>query len=144
VTTGKLNDQELEFLHCFRLCEAEHREHLRGLAERFSKRLDRKRARRSQGLQELRQRQSNTKGEAREGKILALVPPAISAETADYLAYLLRETLVGNVIGIAGAIFHPGRNYSIDIVGAAEKDPTYTRGAVGALDDVLARVVGSK
>lgn len=72
---------------------------------------------------------------------LELVPPKVSADTIELLAFLLQEAHAGRVIGVAFVAMHKAYEYSVDVAGEAKTVPTLTRGMVAALDDQLARIV---
>lgn len=80
------------------------------------------------------------------GQLLSIVESLVSEDTRRAVEYLRQEVAAGRGIGIAYVLIRrgPGRNYSIDFVGEAERDPTLARGAVGALVDQLANAMGSK
>jgi hypothetical protein len=67
---------------------------------------------------------------------LTLVPPSSSEETCSELKRLLRDAQAGKIVGLAYVAITP-RAYSVDAVGAARDRPTFTRGAIRALDDLM-------
>jgi hypothetical protein len=84
----------------------------------------------------LREKQSRT--------ILKLVPNRVSEETVGSLLNLYCKARDGQLVGIACvAIYqgHQGRRYTVHTCGEAERNPTFVRGAVRALDDLLSEKV---
>ena len=59
----------------------------------------------------------------------------VSDETVETLEYLLGRARAGEVVGIAYCAMFRRRRYSVDLVGEARNDSTFTRGMVAALDE---------
>jgi hypothetical protein len=64
---------------------------------------------------------------------------ASKKEIVDVLSELMSHALKGQVIGLAFMAMQDGRGYIVDTAGECSKNPTWTRGALCALDDELAR-----
>lgn len=73
-----------------------------------------------------------------------LVGETVSADVVEALEELLGQARSGQLIGIAFAAMYLRRHYIVDTAGECRRNPTFTRGMVRALDDQLARSVGSK
>jgi hypothetical protein len=81
---------------------------------------------------------------ARSNLVLLKRPgPAASAnaDTVGALEQLLRSARNGDIIGLAFTALLPGQQYMVDVVGEAYRDPTWTRGAVAAVDDELRALI---
>lgn len=66
-----------------------------------------------------------------------LVREAVSTDTVGALEQLLDDARSGHIIGIAFAAVLKRKRYFVDAAGEARRDPTFTRGMIGALDDEL-------
>lgn len=64
-----------------------------------------------------------------------------SIDTVECAQQLLREATEGRCIGIAYVKILPGGDYKVNACGEAHRRPTFARGAVGALDDKLSRLI---
>lgn len=74
-----------------------------------------------------------------------LVPDALSTDTVECLAELLKQAKAGNVIGIAFGAILKRRNYVVNSAGEAHRSPTFARGMLRALDDQLGqRITGGR
>jgi len=76
--------------------------------------------------------------------ILKLVPNRVSEETVGSLLNLYCKARDGQLVGIACvAIYrgHQGRAYTVHTCGEAKRNPTFVRGALRALDDMLSEKV---
>jgi hypothetical protein len=73
--------------------------------------------------------------------VLSLVPNTVSEVTVGELRILSREAYAGELVGIAYVAIYRGRNYSVHCSGEASRNPTYTRGAIRALDDFVSKKV---
>jgi hypothetical protein len=70
-----------------------------------------------------------------------LVPSRGSPDTARCLQQLHADARAKKLIGIAYVAIYSQRHYEVNFCGEAERSPTFTRGAVGALDDSLSRLI---
>lgn len=61
----------------------------------------------------------------------------VSHDTVQCLESLLEQARAGDVIGIAYAVMHKRRRYTVHTCGEAHRNPTFSRGMVAALDDEL-------
>jgi hypothetical protein len=88
-------------------------------------------------------RRSSTSGLTPTGKILFLAW-CPSLETIEALEGLLAAAEIGEVTGIAYAVMLKKRDgqkpYFVDVTGSADSSPTYARGMVRALDDMLGKI----
>jgi hypothetical protein len=73
-----------------------------------------------------------------------LVGESVSEDVVEALEDLIAQARSGQLIGIAFAAMYKRRQYIVDTAGECRRNPTFTRGMVRALDDQLARSVGSK
>jgi hypothetical protein len=79
----------------------------------------------------------STKGNAAG---FSLVPtPAVDDDTVEALEQLLDLARKGELIGVAFVGMLKRRKYFVDTAGEADRNPTFARGAVRALDDELAQ-----
>lgn len=62
-------------------------------------------------------------------------------ETIKTLTELLRLAREARVRGLAFAVLYDDGRYSPDVIGDARRNPTFARGMVRALDDLLADLV---
>lgn len=60
-----------------------------------------------------------------------------SHETIDCLHAMLRQAEKGELIGLAYAAMFKRRGFTVNTAGEAHRSPTYTRGMLLSLDDVL-------
>jgi hypothetical protein len=63
----------------------------------------------------------------------------VSADTVNCLRTLLERAEAGEVIGVAYAAMYRQREYRVHTCGEMEKNPTFARGAVAALEDKVSR-----
>lgn len=71
-----------------------------------------------------------------------LVSDKVSADTVRALETLLRDAREGKIIGVAFAAMLKSRRYIVNTAGEARRNPTFTRGMLAALNDLLgSRVV---
>lgn len=63
--------------------------------------------------------------------------PGVSEATVESLLTFYREACEGDVIGVACIAFQHGHRYKVHTSGVAEINPTFTRGAIRALDDMV-------
>ena len=70
-----------------------------------------------------------------------LVPDALSHDTVEAIEELLAQARSGQIIGIAFVAMYKRRHYIANSAGEAYRNPTFTRGMVGALDDQLAQLM---
>lgn len=77
-------------------------------------------------------------------KPFQLVPNTLSRDTMEALGELCRQAKDGELIGMAYVALYRGRVYTVDAAGEAFRNPTFTRGILRALDDMLGQMVGSK
>jgi hypothetical protein len=68
-----------------------------------------------------------------------LVQTEGSADTQSCIEAMAEGVKAKNVIGLACVVIYARRNYELRLCGEADRSPTFTRGAVAALDDELAR-----
>jgi hypothetical protein len=59
----------------------------------------------------------------------------------DDLRHLLKQAEAGELIGYAIAAMYKRRSYVVNMFGEAERNPTFARGMVRALDDYLGELV---
>lgn len=72
-----------------------------------------------------------------------LVPTEGSVDTEKCICSLLDAVKAKQIIGVAYVAIYARRQYEAHLCGEAERSPTFTRGAVGALEDKLrARIHG--
>lgn len=86
-----------------------------------------------------------------KAQVLHLVPkpperraPEVNRDTVRCLVLLLEKATNGEVIGIAFAAQMPGHAYITDVAGKTQDSPTFARGMIRALDDILAAKVGTR
>ncbi len=70
---------------------------------------------------------------------LILSKPPVSDDTVACLEELLDDARRGKLVGMAFAAQYADRQYVIDSTGEAYSDPTYARGMISALHDLLGR-----
>lgn len=70
-----------------------------------------------------------------------LVPDTVSHDTVIALRELLDHAETGRLLGIAFAAMYRGRHYIVNTAGEAQRNPTFTRGMLAALNDSLGRAV---
>lgn len=70
---------------------------------------------------------------------LILHPATLSTDTVECLEHLLREARRGELIGVAFAAMYRRRKYFVETAGEAHRNPTFARGMVDALHDLLGR-----
>jgi hypothetical protein len=70
-----------------------------------------------------------------------LVQSEISADTQKCVDAIADGVRAKRVIGFAAVVIYAQRNYELRLCGEADRSPTFTRGAVAALDDELGRRV---
>lgn len=70
-----------------------------------------------------------------------LVRTHTSADTVIALSELLRQAKESQIIGVAFAALYKQKEYAVNATGEARRSPTFTRGAVLALDDYLEKLV---
>lgn len=80
----------------------------------------------------------------RQKVLLRLLEPQLSHETIRLFEDLCQDARQGKITGAAVAVMRPGQDFMVDTAGAARRNPTYTRGMLRTLDDVLAQTVPSK
>lgn len=66
-------------------------------------------------------------------------PGALSEDTVACLQELLFEAKQGQLIGVAFAAMYRRRKYIVDTTGEAYRNPTFARGMVDALHDLLGK-----
>ncbi len=66
-------------------------------------------------------------------------PAALSTDTVECLEQLLDEARCGKLIGLAFAAMYRNRKYLPEACGEAHRNPTFARGMVAALHDLLGR-----
>jgi len=69
--------------------------------------------------------------------VLSLVPNTVSEETLEELEFLCQEARAGRVVGLACVAIGPRYSYVVNTSGEANRHPTFTRGAIRALDDLV-------
>lgn len=67
--------------------------------------------------------------------------PCGCGETINMLMDLLRQAREGRIAGLAFAVLYTDNNYCPRVTGDARRNPTFARGMVRALDDLLAEHV---
>lgn len=70
-----------------------------------------------------------------------LVQDGLSSDTIKALQSLLAEAESGQLIGLAYVAMYKRREYTASATGEARRNPTFTRGMLAALDDVLGEMV---
>lgn len=70
-----------------------------------------------------------------------LVKTHTSTDTVLALGELLKQAKSSEVIGIAFAAMYKQKEFAVNATGEARRSPTFTRGAVAALDDYLEKLV---
>jgi hypothetical protein len=70
-----------------------------------------------------------------------LIEEGTSGDTIECLETLLEAARRGDLIGIAFAAMYKKRSYITHAAGEAHRNPTFARGMVATLDDLLARQV---
>jgi hypothetical protein len=75
------------------------------------------------------------------GVKMHLVRDQVSRDLLQTCVQLLEAVQAGHVTGIAFACTLKGKKYFVNVSGALERDPTFARGVVAALDDELSRMV---
>lgn len=70
-----------------------------------------------------------------------LVQDGLSTDTVKALEGLLAEAKKGELIGMAYVAMYRRREYTACATGEARRNPTFTRGMLAALDDVLGDMV---
>ena len=73
-----------------------------------------------------------------------LVEDYISHDTAEALVRMAMDAQNGLIIGAAIVCLLKGRRYTVNVYGACERNATFTRGCVRALDDCLEKIVHDK
>lgn len=73
-----------------------------------------------------------------------LMPDVISKDVIDTLQELLALARRGHLIGLAFAAMYKDRSYVVNTAGEADRNPTFTRGMLLALDDQLATEITKK
>jgi hypothetical protein len=71
-----------------------------------------------------------------------LVADGFSGDTVKALEDLLRQARMGEIIGVAFVAMYARREYAASATGEARRNPTFTRGMLAALDDLLGESVG--
>lgn len=66
-----------------------------------------------------------------------LITQPISKDTVEACEQLLESARAGQIIGLGMVIMLKRRRYLVDTCGEADRDPTFARGALLALDDCL-------
>lgn len=79
--------------------------------------------------------------EKRRWPVLRLIQgePAVSLDTIGCLEELLDDARRGDLVGMAFAAQYRNRKYDVDTTGEAHTDPTFARGMLCALYDLLGR-----
>lgn len=67
-----------------------------------------------------------------------LVNDSLSTDTVEAIQELLQLAEAGEVVGIAFVAMFKRRQFIADAAGECHRNPVFTRGMVGALDDCLA------
>lgn len=68
--------------------------------------------------------------------------PARAKRLADFADLFRHNVTEGNILGVAAVVLLPRRRFLLEVLGEAERDPVFTRGAIQSLDDVLASAAG--
>lgn len=71
-------------------------------------------------------------------RLVALDAP-VSHDTVQCLEALLERARRGEVLGVAYAAMYRGREFRVHTCGEMHRNPTFTRGAVAALNDQVSR-----
>ena len=66
-----------------------------------------------------------------------LIPSQGSADTLKCVEALADGVRAKRVIGLAYVVIYAQRQYEVHLCGEADRSPTFTRGAVGVLEDKL-------
>lgn len=70
-----------------------------------------------------------------------LVETRLPTDTIVALEDLLAQARMSKIVGIAFATIYKHREFTVNATGEARRSPTFTRGAVAALDDYLEKLV---
>lgn len=73
-----------------------------------------------------------------------LVRDAVSQDTVECLEQLLEAARSGHVIGLAFGAVLKRKRYMVNLSGEAQRDPTFARGMVGAIEDQLRLMIQGK
>lgn len=73
-----------------------------------------------------------------------IVSDNLSNDVTECLTQLLREARAGRLTGLAYVGVMDRSGYVADTAGEAERNPTWTRGALRALDDKLGRRISAQ
>ncbi len=75
---------------------------------------------------------------------LSLAPTAVSPDTIEACRGLYEMALRGEIIGLAFVAMLPGKQYFVDAVAKALREPTFTRGALLSLNDTLRGLIAAQ
>lgn len=70
-----------------------------------------------------------------------LVQDGLSSDTLKALEILIKDAADGELIGMAYVAMYRRREYTASATGECRRNPTFARGMISALDDVLADMV---
>lgn len=73
-----------------------------------------------------------------------LIPDVVSKDVVVALQELLASARRGHLIGFGFVAMYKDRSYITNTAGEADRNPTFTRGMIKALDDELAKKITKK
>ena len=73
-----------------------------------------------------------------------LVSDTISRDTVEAARQILQGAESGEVIGMTFGLMLKRRRYIVNVAGECLRDPTFSRGMLGAMDDELRGIVQKK
>ena len=73
-----------------------------------------------------------------------LVSDNISRDTVEAARQILQGAESGEVIGMTFGLMLKRRRYIVNVAGECLRDPTFSRGMLGAMDDELRSIVQKK
>lgn len=63
--------------------------------------------------------------------------PSRSQRLVEFADALREHANTGHVVGAVALVLLPGRRFLVEVLGEAERDPVFARGALKSADDVL-------
>ncbi len=66
-----------------------------------------------------------------------LIHPNLSHDTVQACTELLEGAQSGKIIGLGVVVVMRRRRFLVEVIGEAQRDPIFTRGALHSLDDCL-------
>ncbi len=74
-------------------------------------------------------------------RAFSLVSSSGSSDTKRCAETILADVVAKRAIGLAYVVIYAERQYEVHLCGEASRSPTFTRGALGALDDKCSRLI---